>query len=155
MNQLVTLASFRIGMTGTRKGMTHAQAERFMDGLDIFKAVEPNLVLIHGDCVGADCHAWMIATAKHIHTVAYPSTSDPKWHANTPSTVRTERCGSLTRNRLIVEHCDVLYAFPPTMEEEPRGGTWYTIRHARTFGRKLNIIWPDGSASHENDEHQS
>ena len=56
---------------------------------------------------------------------------------------------AFARNRAIVEGCDVLIAAPPTAHELPRGGTWYTIRHARKRNRKAVIIAPDGRLNTE------
>lgn len=42
--------------------------------------------------------------------------------------------GYMKRNDAIVEHSDVLVAFPKTDEEELRSGTWATIRRARKAG---------------------
>lgn len=132
-------------MTGTREGMTPAQIREFADML---RWTDAN-TMIHGDCVGADRDAWVIATAANWSTMAYPSTADPKWHANTLSTFRADRRPSLDRNRLIVDDCDTLYGFPKDMTQARTGGTWYTIRYAREVGRHLFIIWPDGSISEE------
>lgn len=135
-----------IGITGTREGMTPAQIKAFISALRWFGSWQ----MVHGDCVGADRDAWAIAEALGLETVAYPSTADPQWHANTPSDTRHERRPSLDRNRAIVDDCDVLYAFPKDMTEAASGGTWYTIRYARKVGRHLFIFWPDGSVSEEN-----
>ena len=150
-----------IGITGTRTGMTPLQLRTFtayMAWINRERITEIEVAynppdgyyhLIHGDCVGADAQAWAIAAGLSWTTTALPSTADPKWHANTPSTVIEERRPSLTRNRLIVDRCHLLLAFPGIGPE--RGGTWYTINYARDHGRHLVIVWPDGETSHENE----
>jgi len=55
----------------------------------------------------------------------------------------------LDRNRPIVDSCDVLLACPHG-PEEPRSGTWATIRYARKVGRKIFVFWPDGKVTGEN-----
>lgn len=152
-----------IGITGTRTGMTALQLrtctaymawinrERITT-IDVAYNPPPDSCyhLIHGDCVGADEQAWAIAAGLGWDTTALPSTADPKWHANTPSTNIEQRRPSLARNRLIVDRCHLLLAFPK-MEGDQTGGTWYTINYARDHGRHLIIIWPDGETSHENE----
>lgn len=140
-----------LGITGTRQGMTALQLCFCTAHLDtiFYSASFGPCHLIHGDCVGADEQAWAIADGLGWNTTALPSTADPKWHANTPSTHIEQRRPSLERNRLIVDRCHLLLAFPGDGPE--RGGTWYTINYARANGRHLIIIWPDGETSHENE----
>lgn len=42
--------------------------------------------------------------------------------------------------------CEVLIATPKETTGATKGGTWYTVKYARQQGRKVVIVWPDGSA---------
>lgn len=50
-----------------------------------------------------------------------------------------------TRNQDIVDACDVLVAAPAAHAPQSRGGTWQTVRRARTAQKRVIIVWPDGS----------
>ena len=151
-----------VGITGTRKGMTPPQLRSCVGYMawinqergaanDVNYTSPPDdyYSLTHGDCVGADAQAWAVAAGFNWDTTALPSIADPKWHANTPSTHIEQRRPPLERNRLIVDRCHLLLAFPGDGPE--RGGTWYTINYARANGRHLIIVWPDGTTTHENE----
>ena len=136
-----------IGVTGTRGGMTGAQVLTCIELMrkhGVNEDAYGGCTLLHGDCIGADHQAWIIATALGWESEAYPSDLDEKWHANTPSTVIHNRRHPLARNRLIVDNADRMLAFPFQMEEADKGGTWYTIRYARQTRTALTIVWPDG-----------
>lgn len=47
--------------------------------------------------------------------------------------------GYMKRNDALVEHCDILLAFPETPEEQRRSGTWATVRRARKAGKEVHI----------------
>lgn len=51
--------------------------------------------------------------------------------------------GYLKRDDRIVENTDLLAAFPRTLDEERRSGTWATIRRGRKAGVDLRM-WPVG-----------
>lgn len=51
----------------------------------------------------------------------------------------------IQRNHDIVDDSDMLIAFPSTMNEILRSGTWATIRYAKKRGKMVLIIFPDGS----------
>jgi predicted Rossmann fold nucleotide-binding protein DprA/Smf involved in DNA uptake len=57
----------------------------------------------------------------------------------------------LVRNRIIVDGCDVLLAAPSGAERDnPRSGTWMTVRYARKRRKRIVIVWPDGTTTEEN-----
>lgn len=70
-------------------------------------------------------------------------TMQRQWHDH----VIVERClaGStnadsyMIRNGRLVNHADVLIAFPATDKEELRSGTWATIRRARRAGIDVEV----------------
>jgi len=45
-----------------------------------------------------------------------------------------------------VDETEWLWAIPGEFKEVLRSGTWSTIRYARKKGKKVLIIWPDGSS---------
>jgi hypothetical protein len=130
-----------IGFTGTRYGMTPEQ----------FRVVGTLLhgarLAHHGECVGADHDFHHLAGHYRIPTVVHPPT-DKKLHirceAYAPAEIRAE-LPYLDRNRRIVDETDRLIATPAEDEEQQRGGTWYTVRYARSAGKPVAIVWPNGT----------
>jgi hypothetical protein len=53
------------------------------------------------------------------------------------------------RNREIVRRCEVLVACPGGMAEQSKGGTWYTVQCARRAGKRLIVLWPNGTSEEE------
>lgn len=100
--------------------------------------------LHHGDCVGRDAHAHRLARQLgmlvEIHPPIYGSLRAycEADYANTPRRF-------LTRNRDIVDATEALIAAPKGMEEERRSGTWSTVRYARQQGKRVVVVFPDGS----------
>lgn len=133
-----------VGFTGTREKLTDAQAIALREWL----VAHPPAAFVHGACVGADATAALQVKAlygRRVDVIARPGhlphlTSQP---ALDVSNVRHEPMNTLSRNRAIVEGCDVLLACPKGPEEQ-RSGTWSTIRFARKRGKRIVIIWPDG-----------
>lgn len=52
---------------------------------------------------------------------------------------KTVAASYMIRNDRLVYHADVLIAFPETLNEETRSGTWATIRRARKAAREVRI----------------
>lgn len=144
----------KIGFTGSRTGITLGQQVTVLDILQHFFVPETNNEFHHGNCVGADEQALMMAEAVGWWTVAHPAnglddlqisvfSSDEAWNYKHP----------LTRNKDIVEETEYLIACPKeSTEPKPaRGqGTWSTVRYARQRGKQLVIVWPDGTFKEEN-----
>jgi hypothetical protein len=129
-----------IGFTGTQKGMTDAQKEtlrRLLDG----GAGEFH----HGDCIGADSEAHDIAQECGYATIIHPPTNPSKraWCEVPKHMMRPEK-PYLARNQDIVRESASLIAAPLQAEEEPRSGTWSTVRFARKLGKPVFLILPDG-----------
>lgn len=104
--------------------------------------------LHHGDCVGADSEAHDIAVECGYGIVLHPPSNYSKraWREALPHMMRREKA-YLDRNRDIVNETVALIAAPAEMDEQPKGGTWFTIRYARRQGKTVVIIFPDGSIS--------
>lgn len=149
----------KLGFTGTRNGMTPQQWHAFCGLLEERQPTE----LHHGSCVGADSDAHCLfcrfahnsdAVCEEALVVAHlPDKDDCRAYLSVEaenygiSMVQKKPLPYLTRNRNIVDSCDVLVACPAEMEEQQRGGTWSTVRYARKVGRDLVLILPDGSTA--------
>lgn len=138
-----------IGFSGTRDGMTAIQKNKV--SLLLAACYNPGSIKgHHGDCVGADAEFHVICRELGFKTVIHLPVDEDLRAFCTADEYR-DPLTYLKRNRCIVAECRIMMAAPPTMEELPRGGTWYTIRYTRklkipTF---LWIILPDGQVSHE------
>lgn len=133
----------RIGFTGTRHGMSSYQKDLLYITLNYMEG--PLEVFHHGDCVGADDEANVIARRLGIRTEAWPP-ADARLRAYSESDFIHPPYPYLTRNRLIVQHCDLLIAAPNfnlhNGDAIPhiRSGTLYTIRHALEKGVLVTIL---------------
>lgn len=128
-----------VGFTGTRHGMTEAQIATFLTLLPEYCGP-----FHHGDCKGADAQASDLASQWRL-VISHPPT-DEKLRAFTPwSTVVLPSKPYIERNHDIVDACDVLIGCPGEMTEQLRSGTWATIRYARKIGKKVVVIYPDGT----------
>jgi hypothetical protein len=141
-----------IGFTGTQKGMTPMQRDKFVELLIQLQRVNNyETTLHHGDCIGADAEAHEVAycagTLIHIHPqdkdVSKRAFCDKsRWH--TASTVVHPAKPPLSRNEDIVRASAVLLATPYENVEVRRSGTWATIRLAVRNKVPAFIILPNG-----------
>ena len=133
----------RIGFTGTRRGMTEAQR----DAVAALLQQGAPAVVFHGDCVGADaefhalCRALEPAPVVNIRPGC--ERGDPRRAGCAGDVTATVR-PFLQRNRDIVDACQLLIVAPGEDVEHKRSGTWSTYRYARTVGRSLVVVFPDG-----------
>lgn len=134
-----------IGFTGTRHGMTATQATRVRAVLAeiIDNDCDMDIVVHHGDCWGADEQFHEIARDVGCGVVTHPSTHNLRAYCKADKEM--ERRPPLDRNRDIVDASNVMIAAPAEMEEQQRGGTWSTIRYARRAGKRLVVVYPDGT----------
>lgn len=130
-----------VGFTGTRMGMTEEQKAAFTRVIPPFTKE-----FHHGMCEGSDTEAHNIirTTLTGTKIVGHPS-RDKTHEVDSICCELLPPMGHLARNRAIVDSVDYMYATPPSMEELPRGGTWYTIRYAVKRQKPCFIIFPDGS----------
>lgn len=144
----------RIGFTGSRDGTTGEQKQTLVEHL----ADIPELVVEshYGDCRGADeDFMWlsvMLGTGGVLHS--HPATLSPmwdkRWRAHTATRfpelgiIEHPALPPLSRNRVIIESVDRLYACPEQAIDPGRGGTWWTICRAREKGVPVVVIGPDG-----------
>ena len=127
----------KIGITGTREGMTEWQASEVRKVLDALKGTEFH----HGDCNGVDVQAAAIARELGYKIICYPPklTEEQGFFGGD---VVHEPAGYLERDRAIVDGCDVLLVCPKQMSWQPKGGTWYTHDYAVNRNKPLTIIFP-------------
>jgi hypothetical protein len=140
-------AGVLVGFTGTRGGMTNLQRERFRFE---FEKLEDVSQFHHGDCIGADNEAADLCDKIYpgIETHSWPGNIESlRAHHSATFIHKAQPC--LERNRIIVNHCDVLFACPKEPTEVDRSGTWATVRYARKQGLLIFICWPDGTVTEE------
>ena len=146
----------RLGVTGTRYGMTDAQNAALAGLLMELEAAHGVTEFHHGDCTGVDDQAAdMVGRLFKValivgHPPTYTSGKSELWRAyNNATHWWLPPRGYLARNREIVNGVDVVLAVPSHRSEQARGGTWYTVRVARANGKPLAIVWPNGTVSRE------
>lgn len=133
---------FKLGVTGSRKGISSKAASALQALLSTMTVVEAH----HGDCVGADKIFHEFVVERGIPVVVHPPNNRAcRAFLTSGNPIMRKEKSYLFRNRDIVDETDLLIALPETKEEVLRSGTWSTIRYAKTQGKRLAIIYPDGS----------
>ena len=136
----------KVGFTGTQHGMSprqHRKLTAILRGLDVSE-------FHHGDCIGSDAEAHVIAQSLGIRVVVHPPENDAKRAFVTLSRGTAQRHADdirvprpyLKRNHDIVSACKLLIAAPKQHREQRRSGTWATIRFANRNGVEVVIIVP-------------
>ena len=134
-------SAVHLGLTASRDEITGPQREVLAAWLAV-RYRRGAATLHHGDCVGGDETGARLADEIGYTTVAHPP-DVATLRAFHPSTVIREPRPYLTRNADIVSDVEEMMALPKRMNGQ--GGTWWTIRHARTHGCPLLIVAPDGT----------
>lgn len=135
----------KVGFTGARSGMTDEQARRVAHLLLEAQKVNPGpWEFHHGACIGADERAAMAAGNLGYMLIEYPSNLP---HARTRLVSHETHTPKppLERNHDIVDACHFLIAAPSGPSEVLRSGTWATVRYAREAGKRIVLVYPDGS----------
>jgi len=135
----------KIGVTGTREGMTPYQAnevQAVLNGIMIMCQLD-NITpeLHHGDCRGVDVEAAAIAKEIGYIIVCHPPKSTEQQGFFGGDEVR-EPAGYLQRDRAIVDSTDSLLVVPLQMTWQPRGGTWYTHDYAVKRDKVVTMFYP-------------
>jgi len=130
------------GFTGSHEGMTLNQAIR----VDMFLRADFSEINLfhHGDCIGADNQAAILADQNGWITVAHPPIKEYR-RAFHISNIILDPKPYLKRDRDIAKESSTLIATPKTIFEVKRSGTWTTVRYAREIGRRTILIYPNGS----------
>jgi hypothetical protein len=134
-----------VGFTGTQHGMTDEQKIQVRSLLTNHYDYHGDNWFHHGDCIGADHEADLIAREMgwriHIHP---PTKPDKRAFCEVrPKDVRDRAYGYLIRNQHIVKMCDMLIACP-RRAARLRSGTWYTLNYAIEQNRSRVTVYPDG-----------
>ena len=135
----------KVGVTGTREGMTSSQVFAF-GGLECLDSIRE---FHHGSCCGVDVGTARLVKGHlgdtvEIHRHPGPL-DDPNQEDSGVDTVIHEPKNHFARNRDIVDAVDLLIVVPREMERQERGGTWYTMGYAEKKGKQIKVIWPDGT----------
>jgi len=138
----------RVGFTGSREAPTAPQRRALAQWM-LERGVSE---LHHGDCVGSDKVAHMLARLFGWRVVVHPGMGPANLRAFVSNYEELRAAKpNLERNGDIATETDELVACP-SGPETLRSGTWATIRRARKLGRRINIFWPDGTATCEPNE---
>ena len=137
----------KLGMTGTRDGMTVLQRNTF--NIHIENAFDCGLKeWHHGDCVGADAETHFIVSCfKSIDIIIHPPIDEKLRAFCLGAKEHWPAKSHFARNRDIVVTTDGLIVLPKQMTHQSFGGTWYTHDYAVKIGKPIFIIWPDGTTS--------
>lgn len=149
----------RIGLTGTKTGMTAAQKKSVKKILLSFAEMVTSsgkglvhMQLHHGDCVGADADFHQIGLDIGVpRIVIHPPVNDKyrawcdKIESGETIVVLEKEYEYLTRNKHIVDAgLTLMIGTPKGFGEELRSGTWHAIRYTKKQKVPLAIVWPDG-----------
>lgn len=133
------LHGYKVGFSGTRKGMTQEQRATFRSLIQLLQPKEFH----HGDCIGADCQAdeMIHLYVPECEVIIHPPKSD-KYRAYCPEGVLRDEKPYLDRNRDIVNETGLVIIVPETdtVPDPVKGGTWYTYSHAWKEGRIIIAI---------------
>lgn len=131
----------KIGVTGTRNGMTEFQKQKVILLLQSVKDEHPNAELHHGDCVGVDVEVAKIAASLNYFVVNYPP-ADESLRAFHKSDKTLPAKTYFARNRDIVNNTDLLIVVPRENTHQTKGGTWYTHDYAVKQNKPVKIFFP-------------
>lgn len=143
--------ALKLGFTGTQEKPTVRQIRTVAQAMVCHCLIEYLPVEFHhGDCVGADYYAHLLARALWFKIWIHPPTDESRraFCNAMPERILPAK-PFLERNKDIVEATEILIA-APRGPEEVRSGTWSTVRYARKRGRPIYICWPDGRLTFEN-----
>lgn len=147
-----------VGFTGSQHGMTNFQREELSKLLILNECSEFH----HGDCIGSDEQANMIAVVAGITIFCIHPPDNPNkrafcfdkdkltHHLAIPIDKYAEgihvkwypTMGYLERNKKIVDSVSIMIAAPKEYRNTVRSGTWSTIRYAWKTKKKNLIIIP-------------
>lgn len=130
----------KIGITGTREGMNEHQFALVQDFLT--RHYSEGAEFHHGDCVGVDAEAALLAKEIGYRIVGHPGPTTDGLRAFVECDESREPASHFKRNRTIVDVCEHLLVVPLQNEHQPRGGTWYTHDYAKKKSKPFTVIWP-------------
>jgi hypothetical protein len=131
---------YRVGVTGTRHGMSEHQKELVTIMMFHLAMTRPTVYFHHGDCVGVDIEVATIAHRLSMNVICHPP-MDPTHRGWFPDNYFSyEDKTHFARNRDIVDAVDLLLVVPLTTEHQKTGGTWYTHDYAIKKNVPLKIF---------------
>ncbi len=130
----------KLGFTGSQAGMNMGQRNMFVALIGYLRESYSLDTFHHGDCIGSDNDAHLLAMMCMIPIIIHPPTNSSK-RANCRGAVKIEVAYPyLDRNKHIVDATHMLIATPNTETEILRSGTWSTIRYAEKQQKPIYII---------------
>ena len=139
----------KISFTGTRDCLTKSQKIILLDEILYMKEHYSELIIVHGDCIGADADIHDMAMSNELIIHKRPCNINSQRAFTEGGLIIAEPENPLDRNKKIVNESDELFACPNGFEEKLRSGTWSTVRYARKKKIPITIIWPDGTINEE------
>ena len=130
----------KVGITGTRMGMNEHQFAGVQELLT--KLYEAGAEFHHGDCVGVDAEAAVLAKELGYKIIGHPGPGEDGLRAFVECDESKEPASHFKRNRTIVDECDVLIVVPLQNEHQSRGGTWYTHDYAVKTEKQFTVFYP-------------
>ena len=119
----------RVGIVGSRRWKNREMVEGLINMLP------EGVTVVSGGCRGVDTWASETARQRSLVVVEHlpdlPPAGSPHWEFTK---------AYHTRNRLIAEDVDVLYAF---VARDRRGGAENTIKHAMELGVRVEVIFEE------------
>lgn len=134
----------KIGFSGTQHGMTHYQKLALVDQLARHFEDGKLNEFHHGDCIGADWEAGLLARAMGYQIVLHPPKNPNKRAWSEGATFTHPPKEYHHRNHDIVNDADVMLFGPEQATEQLRSGTWSTYRYAKGQGKPCIVIRPSG-----------
>ena len=130
----------KIGVTGTRSGMTEQQFSE----ISAFLTAQycEGAELHHGDCVGVDVEVAVLARSIGYRIVCHPPVKDELRAHHDSDEFRTP-LSYFARNRNIVNETDQLLVVPYQTTPQSNGGTWYTHDYAVKNKKPVIIVYPE------------
>ncbi len=136
-----------IASTGTQQGMREAQI------LTLASLIPRGSKFRHGDCIGGDSQAHLIALKLECDVYIHPCTIDDKRAYNTGYIACYPARTPLKRNGDMVDVTDWLIATPFQDHQVLHSGSWSTIRYALQYRQafhgayRITHIRRDGTAA--------
>jgi hypothetical protein len=132
----------KVGITGTREGMTESQFASIKEALKTIISECGAAEFHHGDCTGVDVEAAFLAKELGYKIICHPPKSSEQQGYFGGDEMR-EPLGYLQRDRNIVDETDILIVAPLQRTHQSRGGTWYTHDYALKKGKPIMLFIGD------------
>lgn len=144
-----SMSVVNIGFTGTRAGCTYSQKLTLQEVLEELRTKYYAEWMHNGDAIGCDYEAAEIWHSLDGKIFLRPCDHKDRGFFPHYDKIAPKR-KPLDRNKDIVSASSFVVACSATMKETQRGGTWSTVRYAESRGRKVIIVFPDGSIEKRN-----